>query len=99
MPPYLEVLREAETEMVPLEGLELTVGRGPANDVVVDDQAVSRRHAVLQRLAAGWAIEDLGSKNGTLVNGQLVDQARPLYSGDEILVGDTVLIYHSGDLR
>jgi pSer/pThr/pTyr-binding forkhead associated (FHA) protein len=44
-------------------------------------------------------VSDIGSKNGTLVNGELVDQPRPLYSGDEIIVGETRLIYHSGGLH
>ena len=85
--------------MVALEGIQITVGRGSKNDLDLDDRAASRRHAVLERLAAGWSIADLGSKNGTLVNGEFVDQARPLYSGDEIMVGDTRLIYHSGDIH
>jgi pSer/pThr/pTyr-binding forkhead associated (FHA) protein len=85
--------------MVPLEGIRLTVGRGSSNDIDLNDRAASRRHAVLERLAAGWSVEDVGSKNGTLVNGEYVQQARPLYSGDEIVVGETLLIYHSGDIR
>lgn len=98
MPAYLEVCREDTTDVVPLEGVRLTVGRGPSNDVDLDDPTASRRHAVFERLAAGWSIDDVGSLNGTLVNGELLDRSRPLYSGDEILVGDTRLIYHSGDL-
>ena len=54
---------------------------------------MSRRHAVLERLAAGWSVSDLDSTNGTLVNGEPLRQPRPLYPGDEIEVGDTRLVY------
>ena len=99
MPAYLEVTRDGATDVVPLEGVRITVGRGPSNDVDLDDPTASRRHAVLERLAAGWSIDDVGSLNGTLVNGELLERARPLYSGDEIVVGDTRLIFHAGTIR
>jgi pSer/pThr/pTyr-binding forkhead associated (FHA) protein len=80
---------------VPLSGLQLTIGRDSGNDVRLrDDPTVSRRHAVLQRLAAGWAIHDHSSLNGTFVNDELLTGGRPLYPGDEIRLGDTILIYH-----
>ncbi len=96
MAAYLEILRADGTEAVPLEGRALTIGRADSNDISVDDPAVSRRHAVIEKLAAGWSISDVGSLNGTFVNGEIVDRPRPLYAGDEIVVGDTQLIYHSG---
>jgi pSer/pThr/pTyr-binding forkhead associated (FHA) protein len=95
---YLEVCRDDATDVVPLDGVRLTVGRGPSNDIDLDDPTASRRHAVLERLAAGWSIDDVGSLNGTLVNGTLLARAPPLYSGDEIVVGDTRLIFHGGDI-
>ena len=99
MSAYLEVIGDDQTEMVPLDGARLTVGRGPSNDLVLADKTASRRHAVFERLAAGWSVADVGSTNGTTVNGQYVDQPRPLFSGDEIVIGDTRLIYHSGEIR
>ena len=99
MPPYLEVVFADRTEVVPLDGARLMVGRDSSSDIKVDDTTASRRHAVLERLAAGWSVSDAGSTNGTLVNGEFIDQPRPLFSGDEILVGETRLIYHSGDIR
>ncbi len=98
MPAYLEISRADGTETVPLEGVSLAIGRAEANDICLDDPSVSRRHAVIEKLAAGWSIQDVGSLNGTFVNGEMVDRPRPLYSGDEIVIGDTQLIYHSGAL-
>ena len=98
MEAYLEVFRpEGDPERVDLAGDYLTIGRGEANDIIVpDDPTVSRRHAVFERLAAGWCVSDLNSLNGTLVNGAALGQARPLYSGDEIQVGETRLVYRQG---
>ncbi len=95
MTAYLEVWLPDGRSEVPLEGDLVTVGRSSANDVVLPDGAVSRRHAALERLAAGWCIHDLGSRNGTYVNGERLERERPLYSGDEIVMGDTVLTYRS----
>jgi pSer/pThr/pTyr-binding forkhead associated (FHA) protein len=94
--PFLEVWRaEGGAEQVQLDGPDVTVGRGPDNDVVLDDPTVSRRHAVFERLAAGWSVHDLNSTNGTYVNGEPLHGARPLYSDDQIQVGETKLVYRS----
>ncbi len=95
MEAYLELWAQEGPTVVPLRGDAVTVGRSSSNDVVLDDPAVSRRHAALERLAAGWSIHDLGSRNGTYVNGEPLERERPLYSGDEIVMGDTVLTYRS----
>src|SRR5262245_5346481 len=56
--------------VVPLpDGREMVVGRDPDCDVVLDDDRVSRRHAVLVSEDAAWSVTDLASKNGTLVDG------------------------------
>jgi pSer/pThr/pTyr-binding forkhead associated (FHA) protein len=99
VPPYLEVSHDDRTDVFHLDGPRVTVGRGSANDLDLDDPTTSRRHAVLERLAAGWSVKDLGSLNGTYVNGEPVVQPRPLYSGDEIAFGESRVIYHSGEIR
>ncbi len=94
MEAYLELFRPEGTDRLVLQGQRVTIGRDESNDVVLpDDLTVSRRHAVLERLAAGWSVSDLDSLNGTLVNGEALTQPRPLYSGDEIEIGETRLVY------
>jgi putative methionine-R-sulfoxide reductase with GAF domain len=64
-------------ELVLPEGRETVVGRGAECGLVVDDDRVSRRHAALSPAASGWTVADLGSKNGTLVDGVPVAAGRP----------------------
>ncbi|HSS49518.1 MAG TPA: GAF domain-containing protein, partial [Thermoanaerobaculia bacterium] len=63
-------------ELILAEGRETIVGRDPDCGVVVEDDRVSRRHAVFTFGASGWTVTDLGSKNGTLVNGVPVESRR-----------------------
>jgi hypothetical protein len=53
----------------------LTIGRHPDNDICISDASVSRRHVQISYTDSGWTIEDLGSRNGTLLNGALIDKA------------------------
>jgi pSer/pThr/pTyr-binding forkhead associated (FHA) protein len=94
MEAHLEIFGPEQSGRVRLDGDLLLIGRDGSNDIVLpDDLMVSRRHAMLEKLAAGWAVSDRGSRNGTFVNGQYVDQPRPLYPGDEIQMGETRLVY------
>ncbi len=68
---------------------ETIVGREGA-DVLVPDPEVSRRHALLRELPSGPAIEDMGSRNGTFVNGVRIEELTELSEGDEVRIGDTV---------
>ena len=67
----------------------LTVGRGEDAGLLIDDPEISRAHAVLVSTAEGLEIEDLGSLNGTWVNGERITSAMPLAPGDLIKVGTT----------
>jgi class 3 adenylate cyclase len=71
-------------------GSELTIGRA-ANDLSVDDPAISRRHAVFRLVGDALEVEDLGSRNGTLVNGERIAATRPLAAGDRVELGSTVI--------
>jgi hypothetical protein len=70
----------------------VTIGRDITNDYVINDPEVSRHHMRFTRGAEGYALEDLGSTNGTFVNGQRLSGARPLRSGDMIGLGETVTL-------
>jgi predicted component of type VI protein secretion system len=66
---------------------ELTIGRRAACEIALRDDSVSGRHARLRRRSGQWEVEDLGSTNGTFVNGRRVDGPQPLRPGDVIGVG------------
>jgi len=80
----------------PLEGAELTIGRDTSNPVSINDAEVSRRHAKLTWRGAGYVLEDLGSTNGTFVNGARLSAPLPLKAGDAVSFGENiVLIYEA----
>ena len=80
-----------------LASARTTVGKGPGNDIVLEDGRVSRLHASLEKFAEGWCVNDLGSSNGTFVNGDRIWGAHRLRHGDEIRVGQTRLLFRSTD--
>lgn len=63
---------------------ETSIGRWEDNDIVIDDRWISRYHARIRRERDQYFLEDLGSKNGTIVNGQRIVQPVALSDGDEI---------------
>ncbi|HYU59321.1 MAG TPA: FHA domain-containing protein [Solirubrobacterales bacterium] len=76
---------------------QLTLGRGDDNDVVLGDERASRHHARIRRSDGSFAIEDLGSRNGTYLNGERLDgESRPLEPGDSIGIGDQKLRFLGG---
>jgi cytochrome P450/NADPH-cytochrome P450 reductase len=76
----------------------LRIGRAPDNDLIVADPGVSRHHAVLRSAADVCSIEDLGSSNGTFVNGQQVSAAR-LADGDLVTIGPATFRVTGQDLE
>ncbi|MGI8937287.1 MAG: BTAD domain-containing putative transcriptional regulator [Iamia sp.] len=81
----------------PITGLTV-LGRGPDCDLVLTHGAVSRRHAEIRPTVAGLLLTDLGSTNGTLVNGVAVTR-HVLQDGDELMVGDHTLSIASGPVE
>jgi signal transduction histidine kinase/pSer/pThr/pTyr-binding forkhead associated (FHA) protein len=73
----------------------VALGRDNSNAIRLHDTEVSRRHAELRQEDDTYRIVDLGSANGTFVNGQLVAQA-PLRSGDRLQLGQTVMLFSEG---
>ncbi|MDH4113233.1 MAG: DUF3662 and FHA domain-containing protein [Actinomycetota bacterium] len=93
--PWLVVRERGSERTVTLAGATTTIGRIPECDVTLTDRGASRRHAQL-RLKDGVAtLTDLGSTNGTEVNGHPV-QSTTLDDGDRITIGTTVLVYRAG---
>lgn len=76
-----------------ISGALASVGRHPESDVFLDDITVSRRHVELVEAPAGYAIRDVGSLNGTYVNGQRIEEEVPLTNGDELQVGKFKLLF------
>ncbi|NCO35168.1 MAG: hypothetical protein AUJ92_18770 [Armatimonadetes bacterium CG2_30_59_28] len=80
-------------ERFTLKKQSVSLGRTDENDIVVDDPYASKRHAAIRRLRGVHQIADLGSSNGTLLNGRLVTEPVELKSGDRIQIGDAILRY------
>jgi hypothetical protein len=79
-------------ERISITRAPVTIGRVSTNDVVLADPNVSRQHAELRHEPTGWVLADLGSTNGTLVNGKLAKE-HALADGDSIAFGTTELIF------
>jgi len=74
-----------------ISGKTLFVGRSTHCDVTIADRFLSRRHARLFDSGEGWRIEDLGSRNGTFINGRQVEQPAPIQAGDVIALSASLI--------
>jgi Protein of unknown function (DUF3662)/FHA domain len=81
-------------EKISITRAPVTIGRLSTNDVVLADSNVSRRHAELRRNSTGWVLVDLGSTNGSLVNGKLAKE-HELKDGDRLSIGTSELLFES----
>ena len=89
--PELRVVEGPETgRAVPLTD-SVVIGRGAESDLQLSDTEVSRRHVSVGRQNGGAVVEDLGSTNGTYVNGERIVGSRPLRAGDRLEVGNATL--------
>ncbi len=77
-----------------LETPEIYIGRDAQNDIVVPEADVSRRHARLSRHGNAYVLEDLGSTNGTFVNGKRLVAPYTLHPGDEVQFGPNVVFVY-----
>lgn len=75
--------------VVPLKDGPVTLGRSDRAGVLVEDVYVSDEHAEVAPDEGGWSVRDLGSTNGTFLNGAKVTQPTPLAAGDQLRLGKT----------
>lgn len=85
-PPAAAVLLSHQGQQTPVKN-QMVIGRDPASDLRVDVDDVSRSHAAIVAIASGWAVTDLGSRNGSFVNDQQVLTTTPIFHGDRIRFG------------
>src|SRR3970282_1773487 len=84
-------------EQTQLQRRSIVLGRDPSCDLVINDIEVSRRHARLIAQSGGYVIEDLGSTNGTFVEGERVRSVRPLKSGENIQLGESISLRYEAE--
>jgi predicted component of type VI protein secretion system len=88
----LKIKAAGRTRLVVFDTQDLSLGRAPENDLSLDDPEMSRRHAVFKRSREGCTVEDMGTSNGTLVNGQPAARAA-LKHGDVVKIGEIEITY------
>jgi sigma-B regulation protein RsbU (phosphoserine phosphatase) len=81
----------------PLDKERVSIGRSRESDVFLPDQFLSRHHAEIRQGVSGYYLVDLGSKNGTLLNGVRLEAEALLKEGDQIKIGDHELTFGAGD--
>ena len=86
----------AAGKVYPLDAPDISIGRDNTNMIVINDAEVSRRHARMELRDAAYVIQDLGSTNGTFVNGSRISGIQVLNSGDTVSFGEgIVLVYEA----
>ena len=72
----------------------VTIGRSPANTIPIDDTAASRKHCMIKKEPEDtYTLVDMGSANGTTVNGAKIAKEHPLETEDRIKIGKTILVF------
>jgi hypothetical protein len=90
----LEITSPEGRDTVELDGDRVTVGRNATNDIVVkSDPAMSRHHAMFERVGTTWHVRDLDALNGVQVKGVTIVGEKPLHHRDEITMGGTKFVF------
>ena len=93
---FLEPRGGALAAVVPLVKDRTTIGRAADADITLaEDGTASRLHSAIERYQGGWVLRDLGSTNGTFLNGERLAGDRPLCSGDEVRIGASVFLFQA----
>ena len=95
--PKLTLVQDRKTvQIYDLDQPVIRIGRVPGMDIQIDDVSISRRQAEIQQEGDRWVVRDIGSSNGTFVNGERLAGDRPLKAGDEISIGQFSLFFERG---
>ena len=93
-PTHVAIIEGANSgDTISLDAAPLLIGRGSDAAIRLDDDYVSTRHARIARSNDQWFVEDLGSTNGTYLNGEVLRGPQPLHPGDRIRIGDNEFSY------
>src|SRR6187399_2101403 len=84
MPSLLVTHRDGTSDEIPLTRLRTTIGRSARSDVCIPDAFASRLHAEFRKEGEAFWLQDLGSANGTRLNGAPITATVPLYPGNEV---------------
>jgi predicted component of type VI protein secretion system len=97
---YQLVMKSApyQDKSFPLVKDETTIGRDTTSDIVISDAEISRRHARIYKLGDSYMVEDLGSTNGTFVNGQRLVGPHALLPGETIRFGENIMLVFEAPL-
>ena len=95
--PKLTLVQDRKTvQIYDLDQPVIRIGRVSGMDIQIDDVSISRRQAEIQQEGDRWVVRDIGSSNGTFVNGERLAGDRPLKAGDEIAIGQFSLFFERG---
>ncbi|HYG09528.1 MAG TPA: SpoIIE family protein phosphatase [Pyrinomonadaceae bacterium] len=97
MPDLIVNYPDRAPDTFPLGRLRITIGRSARNDVCIPDPFASRVHAEVRREGDAYILQDLGSANGTLYNGDRVESALALTPGGRIQIGETEIVFRDKD--
>jgi pSer/pThr/pTyr-binding forkhead associated (FHA) protein len=89
----LEIVTRGESELLRTQAGSILVGRSPSAAIRLADPTVSRLHARIERRGAHAYVQDLGSRNGTLLNGTPLAREVPLSPGDRVRVGSAEIVF------
>ncbi|MFH1311947.1 MAG: SpoIIE family protein phosphatase [Candidatus Eisenbacteria bacterium] len=97
MASFLVILGTGEQKLVSTEKKSLRIGRLPESEICIDEPVASRRHAEILRTNGSYSVQDTGSRNGTLVNGEKISGLKELSPGDTIGIGNSRIIYEPSE--